>query len=128
MRISDWSSDVCSTDLSVQKPGISFRPGFPAGDGRAHSCKVIFAPGALSDPADHATVNALQRAGDIARPVRAKEGGDGAKLVRPAVAAGGNAGLRLAADRVRRPRFALRLGGIEGGDRSEEHTSELQSL
>src|SRR3546814_8441250 len=37
MRISDWSSDVCSSDLSgeqVLKPGMA--AGFPAGKGDGH--------------------------------------------------------------------------------------------
>src|SRR3546814_2538917 len=95
MRISDWSSDVCSSDLGRRQPA-----------GRV--------PGAVGD-----------------RAVRAAVRGAGAVVVRPvrAAAAGGAA---VEAGPVQRSP-ARRFAGRGGGDgravgRSEEHTSELQSL
>src|SRR3546814_6527229 len=100
MRISDWSSDVCSSDLPV---------GLPEGRAQSRGVHEVGAQGAASDAEAHA--RCLQAAGY-------------------SLAAGG---LRLLAGRrrgQRRHRLRPRGAGPRGGalHRSEEHTSELQSL
>src|SRR3546814_1112831 len=90
MRISDWSSDVCSSDLSGRRRSRRGR-----------------------DQAD-----ALSRRRSIARHSRADRGGRGGQV----------------GDRGGRTEGPLRrgaespLGEPTGTRRSEEHTSELQSL
>src|SRR3546814_4559716 len=90
MRISDWSSDVCSSDLQL----------LDALD------RIAFAVEQRVDPAH-------QR--DIAGAVIAPLAG---ALERPQL---GKARFPIAQDVLRQPRLARQL-------RSEEHTSELQSL
>src|SRR3546814_6535562 len=130
MRISDWSSDVCSSDLFA----------------------VLDDRGAQHDAAIHIAVG--REIADAARIGAARIGfefGDdlaGADLGRAADSAGGKAreqrvdrvlAGRDAADDVRDDvhDMAVELDGIAVGDahaaadrsaRSEEHTSELQSL
>src|SRR3546814_11637024 len=41
MRISDWSSDVCSSDLVADKAGISGRGPKPAGEGRREPAREL---------------------------------------------------------------------------------------
>src|SRR3546814_6723841 len=93
MRIRDWSSDVCSSDLSARPARTGARARGPGGG--AGGCVA----GARIDGAG-------RRAG------RNREGGvrRGSAFADPA---GRDRSLRPAADH---------------GDRSEEHTSELQSL
>src|SRR3546814_6910980 len=47
MRISDWSSDVCSSDLLVQRAvrGVAKQPGDPAGRAKAPMCIEAIAGG-----------------------------------------------------------------------------------
>src|SRR3546814_3102134 len=90
MRISHWSSDVCSSDLERSRP--------------AHDC----------DPGRSARGAADQPARSLVGALAARGGGRCAP--RPAAC-------RRAA------RFAGARGPCrDGGPRSEEHTSELQSL
>src|SRR3546814_2561650 len=96
MRISDWSSDVCSSDL---RHGILAVQSLPADDG-AGERRLRTAAGA-----------------------RGEQGGSS------------RAGRRAARQgRPRRPRPSLPFGTLRrsaaarGNCRSEEHTSELQSL
>src|SRR3546814_7337926 len=93
MRISDWSSDVCSSDLPAA--GVGYRHVRDAG------------------PVRHAQLVAAAGDRDVGRPVDAAEPGrlGGAGLCR------GLPVLHLAAQLPAR-----------GRPRSEEHTSELQSL
>src|SRR3546814_5731513 len=94
MRISDWSSDVCSSDLVVVAFGTQRR---------------------------------LQAADVIFRAAPEADGGGG-RLIRK------RHQLRGGAQQVQQARFVetLELGLVSnaaiGGLRSEEHTSELQSL
>src|SRR3546814_5329723 len=100
MRISDWSSDVCSSDLRASGAAVRHRAGLR--DRRLR--RLAGGLGAGADPA----LGHLLRAG---RPgVRRVPG-----------TAGGAAGSdrRVAARVTRDPGFLCR---------SEEHTSELQSL
>src|SRR3546814_6675966 len=95
MRISDWSSDVCSSDLATD-PG----PPPPATSGQPP-------PDRGSPPRP-----SYRRGRDLTapgpRPARRRAGSSGPPRRSPAAA--------------RRP------GSSAGRDRSEEHTSELQSL
>src|SRR3546814_4003871 len=122
MRISDWSSDVCSSDL-----GRAGRGRLPAAAGRvAHG----------GGPGRHWTVHRLLRGAAVrADPVALAEVGDVADLRRAqhpelglhragvAVGAG-----RAALARLDNPAGVPGAGGGERAGRSEEHTSELQSL
>src|SRR3546814_1896716 len=92
MRISDWSSDVCSSDLQQDHPGED-------GSGRSRS------PGALS----------------ALRQLHVPEaGGEGKGLQRLSVADRQGLAYRAVPEPQR--------GGRGVARRSEEHTSELQSL
>src|SRR3546814_10302164 len=105
MRISDWSSDVCSSDLLDGPPGRRRRaarggaPRVPAGRG-GH--------GERRGPAW------LNRGGaDADRDAVGRPGCPRRRVARRAVGDAGEAGRRA---------------GGAGAGRSEEHTSELQSL
>src|SRR3546814_4142101 len=106
MRISDWSSDVCSSDLEEHRPaGRAGGGGRVAG--RAGRDRADDVPGRGDQAA--AGRQALPRAGaGRARRLRARG------LLQLPFADGAHAALR---DRTLRPLL-----------RSEEHTSELQSL
>src|SRR3546814_16317935 len=54
MRISDWSSDVCSSDLALQKRGVDLKSGFWSSD-----AATVFAP-----PSSLLTRKDRQDAGD----------------------------------------------------------------
>src|SRR3546814_2755951 len=100
MRISDWSSDVCSSDLRRHRLG------------RHHGADQGLAAGAL--PAREGIV--LPAWG-----FRHRAAGGGAAAVRRAAGPGAD---RAGAAGARLPDRAGRLCQL----RSEEHTSELQSL
>src|SRR3546814_9531442 len=94
MRISDWSSDVCSSDLVAGRPVPAIRP---------QSCAV-------------GGINELSRNPDLL----------GLTLD---TALQHIADPEVSSDPPHIDGFALVDGGrIPGDDRSEEHTSELQSL
>src|SRR3546814_6075739 len=107
MRISDWSSDVCSSDLHAAGAARAQAAVITLDDtGKAHLCVEglrAMAPG----------IKVLVRVRDIAQGDRLQA--LGADAVVPETL---EASLQLAA-------ATLRETGI---DRSEEHTSELQSL
>src|SRR3546814_6154221 len=118
MRISDWSSDVCSSDLSLRALGRRLRlagvRGCAVGRTVARLCPRPGLP--VLSHAAHAneTENARRcgPAGSCIHPGRVRrhpQGGAGPGLSQQSVA-------------YRRAR------GAEGAGRSEEHTSELQSL
>src|SRR3546814_5783351 len=97
MRISDWSSDVCSSDLSRERHRLGM--GAPAGLG----------PTATDDPAigyDHAADIGVGGASAATAPCQRDGGGH-------PVGIGGR---------------APHQGRVGPSARSEEHTSELQSL
>src|SRR3546814_9955973 len=97
MRISDWSSDVCSSDLIVEIEEKVVKRAFV---------------GQLETPADPAILDALA---DLETGCRQAGHTKKAGLVEPA-------GQQPA-------RVVLAILQIEApGERSEEHTSELQSL
>src|SRR3546814_2579436 len=96
MRISDWSSDVCSSDLGRRKP-ICIRHGFTR-NRRAH-------PGAGKAARTWPSFRPAGRAAHAEAPR------DGAATAGPRAPGGGG-----------EPRHLRHMR------RSEEHTSELQSL
>src|SRR3546814_7191370 len=108
MRISDWSSDVCSSDLPHADGASRETAGRPLVAGRYSVGQVRPRQGESGDAADR------------------KGGGDG-RIQRPALC-------RVSLQRVlRRSRVpagstGLGRGGGAARRRSEEHTSELQSL
>src|SRR3546814_10310047 len=121
MRISDWSSDVCSSDL--------LRAGGPAaGLGTARPLRRAATAAALGagEPRtilDHPGHHPARRAAGAPRPL---------PLVPPSQLSRGDgrdpgaaAGLRRLADRGG---LLARQCRDPGAARSEEHTSELQSL
>src|SRR3546814_9465666 len=106
MRISDWSSDVCSSDLTAfEAPSARLRRR-PAGAERGRHCRVAVA-GCVRQCA-HSYL-AFRIPHETVSPRRAR---------------------RLQLDRVRadRKRAAGRRRTGAREPRSEEHTSELQSL
>src|SRR3546814_4318883 len=107
MRISDWSSDVCSSDLG----GEAGRPGLlhdlEAGPAADEEGEVGGGQRAVEEQPAHHLVDGVVAADVLARDLRLTGAVDG--------------GCRVHGS-----------GGVEerllGTDRSEEHTSELQSL
>src|SRR3546814_4358263 len=104
MRISDWSSDVCSSDLLAQcladlRHRAIAGPRLWAVDGLAAGFRLARRRSGGADPARRRTRAADAGGGDEAHPCRSF-GGDGAGF---------------------HPHR-------QGQGRSEEHTSELQSL
>src|SRR3546814_8794861 len=97
MRISDWSSDVCSSDLAVD----GFRPARPAVHRKADLGELARAVGAEVAETEHADRPALRCRRDDLVPRAAPQGV-----------------------------FDLGQAAVEAQhlQRSEEHTSELQSL
>src|SRR3546814_6349597 len=91
MRISDWSSDVCSSDLIVQRPGEAFR--------RRRDLNARLAVGTVVDD----DANGLDRAALLQRRHAVQQP---AEPFRPAIGGGAK-------------RYT---------HRSDEHTSQLQSL
>src|SRR3546814_3052344 len=115
MRISDWSSDVCSSDLTTGAIGLPFAGNVvklaPVGDRLEIRVKgLTVTPGYLGDA--EATAAAFDEEGFYRT-------GDAARFVDPA-----RPELGLAFDGRVTENFKL----LSGTWRSEEHTSELQSL
>src|SRR3546814_2117829 len=103
MRISDWSSDVCSSDLAVDR-------GLPPHDEREGQRIVDEAHEGQSGP-----VGQPDREPVASQHGNRQQGGGG----------GGDA---PGGDRQRAEVAQTDLGEKERQPRSEEHTSELQSL
>src|SRR3546814_2550954 len=95
MRISDWSSDVCSSDLGIA-PQRGFARNYPTGAAVGHLIGYVGAPNAEE----------YQKAKD---PL----------YITP--------GYKIGKDGLEKY-FQEMLKGEPGARRSEEHTSELQSL
>src|SRR3546814_8029557 len=104
MRISDWSSDVCSSDLATREIGAGGR--------------------AAGTPGRLAAAHERQRPAGAQRAVEARR--------RPAARPAGAARRAGRSRRVHAPGVAANpaiAGHLVGAaSRSEEHTSELQSL
>src|SRR3546814_1747165 len=91
MRISDWSSDVCSSDLTGEEVVLHRR--------RFHEARR-----------EDVVVVGVHRGGNFAREAEPERR------------------LRIDLSRVREQRVEPHVGIALDVDRSEEHTSELQSL
>src|SRR3546814_10007714 len=114
MRISDWSSDVCSSDLSQHELALFLADEPEAGEGRAF----------MDDTVSHAVVviKLLQQRCEPLRFASRRESADPQAMAIAAQL------VRLAQcvdhiDEVQKRGFEL-----DQIKRSEEHTSELQSL
>src|SRR3546814_6428819 len=117
MRISDWSSDVCSSDLGA-------RQAQRVGQGGVHAAARCRSPSAAA-------------AGECAvQPLGAGARHRGARSIARLVARGRGSGAPIAAPRlnsrieggnVMKTRIMLSIGA-SALLRSEEHTPELQSL
>src|SRR3546814_1000813 len=118
MRISDWSSDVCSSDLVVPVHGeIQLRRRRPH-HARRPGCAGFRLQRHVAAPVQLETL-----AGEIAVFERDVRLFGGAAVVVDAAAVDGT----LAGVQVVQLRRA-ECGAVGSADRSEEHTSELQSL
>src|SRR3546814_3578682 len=123
MRISDWSSDVCSSDLLVQQRDRA------VGDAR----DALVVQRRLEVVGVDVVVELLHVGDELIAECRALLGGRG----RPVLPRGG---LAVGVERVLRRHPQVLLDPVEPGPvqalgdgvdlavRSEEHTSELQSL
>src|SRR3546814_3973578 len=105
MRISDWSSDVCSSDLLDHAPALGHR-------GRHYAVQLSLHGAVLDVSGGNSRRQYLYSEAQRTRSQRCSSYG-------PLIP-----GSRFARWRVQRT--ARRQSG--GGRRSEEHTSELQSL
>src|SRR3546814_2005644 len=105
MRISDWSSDVCSSDLFIEEGSVWDVP-----------CDIAM-PSATQNELTGKDANMLVKNGVIAV-------GEGANMpsTPEAVRIFQEAGVLFA------PGKAANAGGVATSARSEEHTSALQSL
>src|SRR3546814_2566199 len=145
MRISDWSSDVCSSDLSGL--GLSIIYGFARQSGGhlkiysevGHGTTVqLYLPRMRSEAveaAEEPTEPAIERSGDATILVVEDSPGVRTVAVRQLAALGyrvleaedAAAALRILADDHQIDLLFTDIV-MPGGMRSEEHTSELQSL
>src|SRR3546814_1173996 len=118
MRISDWSSDVCSSDLAF---------------GKIDDMDIVAHPGAVGGVV---IVAEYRQFGQASRRDAADEGH---QIVRNSARVFADQSAVMRADRVEIAQHRDPPGGVGGGDvgqhlldhqlgRSEEHTSELQSL
>src|SRR3546814_4815585 len=105
MRISDWSSDVCSSDLPVA-----------ADWWRLYDDPVL--DGLVADALANST-DVRVAVANIARARASLRGARADRLPQGGIGAGANYGRNPAGQR---------LPGADREDRSEEHTSEPQSL
>src|SRR3546814_10616372 len=117
MRISDWSSDVCSSDLDVgEQPAIGLAWPFAQRIAGKHHLGHDLARSQVADQLHRAGVAeaAVERAADLARHAQ-----------RPPIGVGDEHHFIILPVRRTEQPFARAVGGNLG---SEEHTSELQSL
>src|SRR3546814_4917946 len=103
MRISDWSSDVCSSDLDLEEVG-----------------RCLVGRDVEAGPGDHGLIRVI--AGVVVHPGRLAKASLDLSLLRAELPgqAGRHVGVEIDGNRL--------VGGSRLGGRSEEHTSELQSL
>src|SRR3546814_4624866 len=113
MRISDWSSDVCSSDLAGAGAGVPAPRGALVLDAAAGAGVLHHLPG-------RGAVACAARDRHAARALRAAGAGRGHER-RTVVARRLDPPARAAQGERSQPALAT-------GPRSEEHTSELQSL
>src|SRR3546814_4543073 len=103
MRMSDWSSDVCSSDLTAQASGHRSQESLPAAQARGSTCRIAWQSPDRELPLEEEESESLH-------PHEARHQIRWDHCRRPA--GNGQNGWRYLRDRTR----------------SEEHTSELQSL
>src|SRR3546814_2613081 len=106
MRISDWSSDVCSSDLTTLM------------DENARRAEPWDAGRVLREALIRSALDSAARAVDLGLPPE--------RIVLSCKVSGVQELIAVYRDLAQRSDFALHLGLTEA--RSEEHTSELQSL
>src|SRR3546814_8068973 len=115
MRISDWSSDVCSSDLEAGATQAQRAPGQGQAEARQRG-----GPQAGSLRPRHR--------GDRRHRERARRGGEGLGLDGQADPEAAQARLQRKLPRLPQLRTAIGGSASPQAPRSEEHTSELQSL
>src|SRR3546814_8966339 len=120
MRISDWSSDVCSSDLSVLERVSRCRHAPDVNRGATGYATLQCAACAS---AGECCADTSERDNRVSPPYRPRRGGGHCGRRRSAVH-GSRIRRRAAADPVR----VFGRSGMDNLQRSEEHTSELQSL
>src|SRR3546814_5184508 len=120
MRISDWSSDVCSSDL---QPGAALARRQHGEEGRHDRFEMLRARAGDADDLDPAMF--ARRLGQIGRAAEHDRAMIGPQRLDPR-----QQFLAMAFDPAHDVRKAAQARGADGGrpGRSEEHTSELQSL
>src|SRR3546814_4487933 len=124
MRISDWSSDVCSSDLAALSLGERLA-------GRTHTSRRLDSVAALATVVQVVTAfDARRRLAHAGMPERLEQQPAGRTLkVSEFVLAGAVPLVAYALNRRRGGGSAgLSVAGSASLPRSEEHTSELQSL
>src|SRR3546814_4124660 len=116
MRISDWSSDVCSSDLRARRPDGASRPNADPGTAACSRTgqRRFHDPPRNAGPGRHA-----------ARPGARHDARADARW--PAIQFAADGGFLIAFDRDA-PAHQRLVAMLADGRRSEEHTSELQSL
>src|SRR3546814_6272069 len=127
MRISDWSSDVCSSDLC----GVAFDEAIDADATLTELFEQQKSEGyrALRLPVDLKAILATNQGSHAIDLVNISQSGAGFRSAIP-LEAGALVNLVLPNDETRRPALVRWARGLCGGlwFRSEEHTSELQSV
>src|SRR3546814_4192913 len=127
MRISDWSSDVCSSDLPV--PGLAGRR---SRSGALPPFLILHFPVASRCSDAGARCRAVLRARYFSaigvRSWKLLEVWLGSEHGTASSPRASRRGLSSDGPRQRRPAGVPRRGGLPAVPRSEEHTSELQSL
>src|SRR3546814_8087336 len=112
MRISDWSSDVCSSDLGAHRDEI--------GGSALQFARVFDQDDAIAAPGDLGEQRVGERRLPSAGPARDKD--------IEAIANSGAQNLRLVGKHDAGRDIVFEREDRDRGFRSEEHTSELQSL
>src|SRR3546814_6254251 len=133
MRISDWSSDVCSSDLALacSEPDYGYGHRVYAGDDpapfdRYHDQRTGAHPRSAGAQA-RARHHPRSKAGDRADEISDRRYRQERRACERAPAEGGGAMKRLIPSALPIVSAALALSACNQ-NRSEEHTSELQSL
>src|SRR3546814_6112080 len=128
MRISDWSSDVCSSDLLAQAVGLGDPVQLAQGQLQPGAQRVAFSRGGK------AGFHAVEQRQQVGKQALVGEAARALELAGHALALVvqvGTLAQRIAAQLLQFRPQRLQLGDqrvVVVSHRSEEHTSELQSL
>src|SRR3546814_8692918 len=129
MRISDWSSDVCSSDLISIAPGVRQNLGIRTVEvERGRLPGAISVPGTISwdlrlEKVVSARVDAIVERVFVKAPYERVQAGESlASILAPAWSTA------LAEAQALRDADSAAAQALQSAARSEEHTSELQSL